>query len=132
MNPWHTIPVVREEDGFTVSESRAILAYLADRQGEQGKIENPSDARGRAMVNMMLHFDISTFYRAMLDAVVRKKTLPKMSLPPQKNSFRAPSCSARRAASPRTSSPPCARPSSGWRTRCRPASAASAAPAAWA
>ena len=75
MNPWHTIPVLLELDGFVLSESRAILLHLAEVHDREGRFvpkgAGVGEARLRARVHMMLYFDMGTFYRAFLDSVVR-------------------------------------------------------------
>ena len=38
MNPQHTIPVLKDGDNFTLSESRAIAVYLVEQFGKDGKV----------------------------------------------------------------------------------------------
>jgi glutathione S-transferase len=52
INPTGTVPAVRLDDGRTLAESNAILAYLAD-----GSTYLPSDAFERAKVQQWLHFE---------------------------------------------------------------------------
>lgn len=52
INPTGTVPAVRLDDGRTLAESNAILAYLAD-----GSAYLPSDAFERAKVQQWLHFE---------------------------------------------------------------------------
>ena len=38
MNPQHQIPVLKDGDNFTLSESRAIAIYLVEQFGGEGKV----------------------------------------------------------------------------------------------
>ena len=38
MNPQHTIPVLKDGDNYTLSESRAIAIYLVEQFGGDGKV----------------------------------------------------------------------------------------------
>lgn len=52
VNPTGTVPAIRLDDGRTLAESNAILAYLAD-----GTPYLPSDPFERAKVQQWLHFE---------------------------------------------------------------------------
>jgi glutathione S-transferase len=52
ISPTGTVPALRLDDGRTLAESNAILAYLAD-----GTPYLPTDAFGRAKVQQWLHFE---------------------------------------------------------------------------
>jgi len=52
INPTGTVPAIRLDDGRTLAESNAILAYLAD-----GTPYLPSDPFERAKVQQWLHFE---------------------------------------------------------------------------
>ncbi|MEW9622842.1 glutathione S-transferase family protein [Rhodanobacter geophilus] len=52
ISPTGTVPAIRLDDGRTLAESNAILAYLAD-----GTPYLPADAYGRAKVQQWLHFE---------------------------------------------------------------------------
>lgn len=52
VNPTGTVPAIRLDDGRTLAESNAILAYLAD-----GTPYLPSDSFERAKVQQWLHFE---------------------------------------------------------------------------
>jgi glutathione S-transferase len=58
-NPNHLVPVL-EDDGFKLTESSAILKYLADKIGSPAY---PKDLKQRAKVNEMMDWLNSNFYR---------------------------------------------------------------------
>ncbi|BES94426.1 glutathione S-transferase [Nesidiocoris tenuis] len=60
VNPQHTIPTLND-NGFVISESRAIAAYLAD-SSPNGEEIYPKDIKKRARVEEMLYFDIGRLY----------------------------------------------------------------------
>lgn len=62
MNPQRTIPLIVDGD-YKLSESRAIMSYLVDQYGKNARLY-PQTPEGRALVNQMLHFDMSTLYKA--------------------------------------------------------------------
>lgn len=62
INPQHTIPTL-VDNGFVLSESRAILAYLADRNGGAGASTiYPTDPQKRAIINQRMYFDMGSVY----------------------------------------------------------------------
>ncbi|ALC46044.1 maker183 [Drosophila busckii] len=63
INPQHTIPTIVEEDGFTLWESRAILAYLVEKYGKDDLLY-PKDPQQRALVNQRLYFDMGVLNEA--------------------------------------------------------------------
>jgi len=81
MNPQHTIPVLKDGDDFTLSESRAIAVYLVEQFGKDGKLLPSNDPEKHAKVIQMLHFDATVFWPA-----VKALTFPyllKQGPPPQ-------------------------------------------------
>jgi glutathione S-transferase len=58
-NPNHLVPVL-EDDGFKLTESSAILKYLADKIGSPAY---PKDLKQRAKVNEMMDWLNTNFYR---------------------------------------------------------------------
>ena len=66
-NPQHTVPVLEEDDGFIVSDSHAIMAYLVSKYGKDDSLYPAKDLKRRAIIDQRLHFDSSTlFTRAVL------------------------------------------------------------------
>lgn len=59
INPNHQVPVL-EDDGFRLTESSAILKYLADKIGSPAY---PKELRARAKVNEMMDWLNTQFYR---------------------------------------------------------------------
>lgn len=53
------MPTLVDDDGFSVYESRAVLAYLVNKYAPN-HVLYPSDPKKRALVDMALHFDGST------------------------------------------------------------------------
>lgn len=68
INPQHTIPTLVEGD-LILTESRAILGYLADRYADSDSLY-PQDPKGRAMVNQRLYFDAGTLHQRLFDYMV--------------------------------------------------------------
>lgn len=61
LNPQKEIPVLHD-DGFFLSESAAILQYLADKYSETDTIY-PRNHKDRALVNHRLAFHLASYYR---------------------------------------------------------------------
>lgn len=61
MNPQHTIPTL-VDNGHSVWESRAILAYMAEKYGKDDIIY-PKDPVKRSVINQRLYFDMGTLYQ---------------------------------------------------------------------
>jgi glutathione S-transferase len=59
LNPNHLIPML-DDDGFRLTESAAILRYLADKIGSPAY---PKDLKQRAKVNEVMDWFNSNFYR---------------------------------------------------------------------
>jgi glutathione S-transferase len=60
LNPSRLVPMLEEDDGFRLTESSAILKYLADKHGLP---EYPKDLRERARVNEAMDWLNTQFYR---------------------------------------------------------------------
>lgn len=69
MNPQHTVPVL-DDNGLYLTESRAILQYLANAYGGSNDSLYPKDPRKRAIVDQRLLFDMGTLYKAFSEAYV--------------------------------------------------------------
>nr|QBQ34530.1 glutathione S-transferase GST-7 [Diaphorina citri] len=65
LNPQHTVPTM-DDNGYTLSESRAIIAYLAEQYGKDDSLY-PKDPKARGIVNQRLYFDIGTLYQRFAD-----------------------------------------------------------------
>ena len=58
MNPNSLMPVLEEEDGFTLWESNSIVRYLAANYDKAGVLE-PKDAKTRARANQWMDWQLS-------------------------------------------------------------------------
>jgi glutathione S-transferase len=65
INPQRFVPVL-VDNGFILTESRAILGYLVDKYGKDDSLY-PKDAKKRAIVNQRLFFDMGTLYEGLSD-----------------------------------------------------------------
>ncbi|KPJ20604.1 Glutathione S-transferase 1-1 [Papilio xuthus] len=69
INPQHTAPVI-VDDGFALSESRAIAKYLVAKYGNNKYY--PQAIKTRALVDQRLDFDIGTLYPKLIDIYFSK------------------------------------------------------------
>ncbi len=69
MNPAHKVPTI-DDNGFYLSESRAICAYLVNKYGKDDKLYS-KDPRKRAIIDQRLNFDFGTFWKSFSDYYVR-------------------------------------------------------------
>ena len=60
MNPQHTVPLLND-NGFILTESRAICAYLVQKYSRNHHLL-PKIPKLRAAVDERLYFDIGVFY----------------------------------------------------------------------
>lgn len=65
MNPQHMIPTL-DDNGVVLWESRAILAYLANRYGKTDSLY-PKDPVKRARIDQKLFFDMGTLYQRFME-----------------------------------------------------------------
>ena len=56
VNSQHSVPVLND-DGFILTESRAIIIYLIEKFYPKGHSLYPKDAKERAQINQYLQFD---------------------------------------------------------------------------
>ncbi|XP_063243439.1 glutathione S-transferase 1 [Bacillus rossius redtenbacheri] len=68
INPQKEVPCI-DDNGFLLSESVAILQYLADRYGKNEDLY-PRDPQKRAVVNHRLVFNLSTYYQYISEYVM--------------------------------------------------------------
>lgn len=66
INAQHTVPTL-VDDGFAIWESRAIIAYLADKYGKDDSLY-PKDPQKRGLILQRLFFDAGTLYQRFGDA----------------------------------------------------------------
>ncbi|XP_077263834.1 glutathione S-transferase 1-1-like [Temnothorax americanus] len=74
LNPQKTIPFMVDDD-LKLSESRAIMAYLADQYGQDDTLY-PRNPEARALINQRLYFDLGSLYASVYGyylAVVKKE-----------------------------------------------------------
>jgi len=60
------------DDGFVLSESRAILGYLAEKYANDSAYY-PSDPMARAVVNQRLMFDIGTLFQQIMNTYMVRR-----------------------------------------------------------
>uniref|UniRef100_A0A1B6L5I0 Uncharacterized protein n=1 Tax=Graphocephala atropunctata TaxID=36148 RepID=A0A1B6L5I0_9HEMI len=65
MNPQHSLPTI-VDNGFFLSESRAIITYLMDKYSKNDALY-PRDIKRRAVINQRLFFDSSMLYQRFCD-----------------------------------------------------------------
>lgn len=68
LNPRHQIPVLIDGD-FVVTESRAIMTYLANSRKPESNLY-PSDPKKRALVDERLYFDATVVFERNCAAIV--------------------------------------------------------------
>lgn len=79
------VPMLVEGD-FTLGESRAIMMYLAERDGVEHKIY-PRDPKIRALINSRLLFDQGTLYQRFVDYYYPQIFSKKPALPEKYKMF---------------------------------------------
>ncbi|CAH0392942.1 unnamed protein product [Bemisia tabaci] len=75
INPFKRIPVL-DDNGFLLSESRAINAYLCNEYAKDDSLY-PRNSQGRAIVDQMLDFDLGMLNHPIMDYWVRDDVLSK-------------------------------------------------------
>nr|QHU79939.1 glutathione S-transferase D12 [Bemisia tabaci] len=66
MNPQHTVPTM-DDNGFYLSESRAIITYLANKYGKHKNYLYPKDPERRGVIDQRLYFDMGTLFQRFAD-----------------------------------------------------------------
>jgi glutathione S-transferase len=56
LNPVAKIPILIDTDGFILSESRAILAYLVNSRSSRNDLYS-NDPKKRALIDQRLYYD---------------------------------------------------------------------------
>ncbi len=69
LNPAHSVPVLLHDD-LVLTESRAILLYLAENFGHKKRGFWPSNEAKRAKIRSRLHFDAGILYNAITDIFI--------------------------------------------------------------
>ncbi|CAG9797177.1 unnamed protein product [Chironomus riparius] len=64
LNPAGQVPVLVEDDGFILTESRAIIAYLVASRDENSSLYPLNDPIKRALIDERLHFDATTVFHS--------------------------------------------------------------------
>ena len=75
LNPLNKVPLL-VDDGFVITESRAIAQYLVESQVADSGLY-PNDAKVRAMINQRMYYDATVAFPRIIDVVVSKDELKK-------------------------------------------------------
>lgn len=62
---------VLDDDGYILTDSHAINAYLVTQYGKNDKLY-PKDPKKKGLVDQRLHFDSGTLFARMIQITVRK------------------------------------------------------------
>ena len=73
INPQHKVPTL-DDEGFYVTESRAICAYLVDKFGQNDSLY-PENEDERALVDSRLYFDASILMPNFTNLYVQARPL---------------------------------------------------------
>lgn len=69
LNPVHQVPVLVEDDGFVLTQSRAIMIYLVNSR-RLGSALYPQESRKRAVIDQRLYYDATVVFERNGDAIV--------------------------------------------------------------
>lgn len=69
LNPSQEVPVFVDDDGFVVTESKAIQAYLVNSRAPKSNWY-PSDPKTRAIIDQWLHYDSTVFFATLKTSLV--------------------------------------------------------------
>lgn len=67
MNPQHTVPTLKDDNGFVIWDSHAIMPYIVEKYSKDDKLY-PRDPEKRAIINQRMHFDT-------MSAVIRSNAI---------------------------------------------------------
>lgn len=70
LNPLHQVPVLIDDDGFILTESRAIATYLVNSRDPNNSLY-PSDPMKRAIVDERLYYDATVVFQSHVDILVK-------------------------------------------------------------
>lgn len=71
LNKAQQVPVFIDDDGFIVTESKAIQAYLVNSRAPKSSWY-PSDPKTRAIIDQRLYYDTTVFFEALKASLVRQ------------------------------------------------------------
>ena len=70
LNPLQQVPVFVDEDGFVLTESRAISTFLVNSRSSESLLY-PKDPMKRALVDQRLYYDATVVFKSHVDILVR-------------------------------------------------------------
>ncbi|XP_031493897.1 glutathione S-transferase F10-like [Nymphaea colorata] len=81
LQPFGQVPVVEEEEGFRLFESRAIIRYYATKHADQGTELLGSTLKEQALVNQWLEVEAHNYNEPLFAIVLQLLVFPSMGLP---------------------------------------------------
>lgn len=75
LNPLQQVPVLVEDDGFILTESRAIAAYLVASHAPKSSLYPLNDPVKRALIDERLYFDATTVFFSHIQILVKMQNL---------------------------------------------------------